>query len=129
MPLAAEVTNEQLNALVRQAQDQQALRDGGGVTQSGLLNANAPIEEKSENKSTTLREEAFKQLLDKISPLTPDQIIQMRKQEDKTQQAIATTPSTPPRPVSSTLTIDLSPGITPPVVRLSAGFVFFADIL
>ncbi len=121
MPLAAEVTNEQLNALVQQAQDRQALQESGGFSQNSLLNT--LTEEKPENKPTTLRDEAFKQLLDKISPLTPEQIIQMRKQDDKTQQAIATTPTTPPRPVSSTLIIDLSPGVTPPVVRLSAGFV------
>lgn len=116
--LAAEVTNEQLNALVQQAQDKKALQESGGLNPGEL--AGLPTEE---TKAPTLRDEAFKQLLDKISPLTPDQIIKMRKQDDKTQQAIATTPNTPPRPVSSTLTIDLSPGITPPVVRLSAGFV------
>ncbi len=119
--LAAEVTNAQLNALVQQAQDRKAAQESGGMSQSG--SATGTIDETSDNKPSTLRDEAFKQLLDKISPLTPAQIIQMRKQDDKTQQAIATTPSTPPRPVSSTLTIDLSPGVTPPVVRLSAGFV------
>lgn len=71
----------------------------------------------------TLRDQAFKQLLDKLSPLTPEQIIEMRKQQDKTQRAVATFPTTPPRPVSSTLTVDLSPGSTPPVIRLGAGFV------
>lgn len=71
----------------------------------------------------TLRDQAFKQLLDKLSPLTPEQIIEMRKQQDKTQRAVATLPGAPPRPVSSTLTVDLSPGSTPPVVRLGAGFV------
>ncbi|HXH55103.1 MAG TPA: DotH/IcmK family type IV secretion protein [Gammaproteobacteria bacterium] len=114
--LAAEVTNAQLNALVQQAQDKKALQESGGLS-------TVSTEETTDHKPSTLRDEAFKQLLDKISPLTPAQIIQMRKQEDKTQQAIATTPSAPPRPVSSTLTIDLSPGVTPPVVRLSAGFV------
>jgi intracellular multiplication protein IcmK len=81
-----------------------------------------PIEPPPKRRPT-MRDEAFRQLLDKISPLTPDQIIEMRKQQDKTQQAVATLPNTPPRPVSSTLTIDLSPGVTPPVVRLGAGFV------
>lgn len=118
--LAAEVTNAQLNALVQQAQDRTAAQESGGFNQAGGA---VPVDETPDSKPSTLRDEAFKQLLDKISPLTPAQIIQMRKQEDKTQQAIATTPSTPPRPVSSTLTIDLSPGVTPPVVRLSAGFV------
>lgn len=74
-------------------------------------------------KPVTLRDKAFKQLTDKINPLTPDQIIQIRKDQDRTQRAVATLPDTPPKPVSSTLTVDLSPGFTPPVIRLSAGFV------
>ena len=72
---------------------------------------------------TTLRDQAFKQLTDKISPLTPEQILQLRKDQDNTQRAVATFPTTPPRPVSSTLTVDLSPGVTPPIIRLAAGFV------
>lgn len=74
-------------------------------------------------RAPTLRDQAFKELLDKISPLTPEQIVEMRKVQDKTQRAVATTPDAPPKPVSSTLTIDLSPGVTPPVIRLGAGYV------
>lgn len=117
-----EVTNEQLNALVQQAQTQKSLQASGAVTASGLPVTTA-TDQTADQKAPTLREEAFRQLMDKVSPLTPNQIIQMRKQQDKTEQAIATTPGAPPRPVSSTLTIDLSPGVTPPVVRLSSGFV------
>lgn len=74
-------------------------------------------------KVTTLRDQAFKQLSDKIAPLTPEQIMQLRKDQDNAQRAVATFPNTPPRPVSSTLIVDLSPGITPPIIRLAAGFV------
>jgi intracellular multiplication protein IcmK len=74
-------------------------------------------------KPVTLRDQAFKQLTDKVSPLTPEQIIQLRKDQDNAQRAVATFPTTPPRPVSSTLTVDLSPGVTPPIIRLAAGFV------
>lgn len=71
----------------------------------------------------TLRDQAFQELLNKISPLTPEQIIEMRKAQDRTQRAVATAPDVPPRPVSSTLVIDLSPGMTPPIVRLGSGYV------
>jgi len=74
-------------------------------------------------KPPTLRDQAFKDLLDKISPLTPEQIIEMRRQQDRTQRAVATPPDAPPRPISSTLTVDLSPGATPPVIRLGFGFI------
>ena len=134
-------TPEELNALVEKAQIQRDIQAGkapappGGAVAgatAGEANAEAtgpnpsgPPPEIQENipKPPTLRDQAFKQLLDRISPLTPEQIIEMRKAQDKTQQAVATTPNTPPKPVSSTLTIDLSPGVTPPVIRLAAGFV------
>lgn len=143
---AAEYSVDQLNALVQQAQYKQALSAEGNNSSVSTNNPNAtddnpgattdnpsaaadhpstpdaPIS-KTPPKIPTLRDRAFKDLMDKISPLTPEQILQMRQQEDKTQQAIATTPNTPPIPVSSTLTVDLSPGITPPVVRLASGFV------
>src|SRR5574337_55337 len=40
-----------------------------------------------------------------------------------TQFAAETPPSTPPRPVASSKFVSLAPGTTPPVVRLSQGFV------
>jgi intracellular multiplication protein IcmK len=121
---AASATYEKLNQMVQQAQAERANPEGGGAILSDIAtNADSSDDEAPRKRPATLRDEAFKQLLDKISPLTPDQIIEMRKHEDKAQQAVATTPNAPPRPVSSTLTIDLSPGVTPPVIRLSAGFV------
>ena len=143
---AAEYSVDQLNALVQQAQYKQALSaegNNGSVSTNNpnttdgnpgatMDNPSAAADHpstpdaqtpKTPPKIPTLRDRAFKDLMDKISPLTPEQILQMRQQEDKTQQAIATTPNTPPIPVSSTLTVDLSPGITPPVVRLASGFV------
>ncbi|MBP6103824.1 MAG: type IV secretion protein IcmK [Gammaproteobacteria bacterium] len=142
---AAEYSIDQLNALVQQAQYKQALStegnnsaaltndpnatdDNPNATDNAASTAKNPNTtdfetQKPPPKVPTLRDRAFKELMDKISPLTPEQILQMRQQEDKTQQAIATTPNTPPIPVSSTLTVDLSPGITPPVVRLASGFV------
>jgi len=126
-PLLADSTYDRLNALVQKAQANQtqapALSAPNNPDYSSDNSASSDSDQVIKRKPPTLRDEAFKQLLDKISPLTPDQIIEMRKQQDKTQQAVATTPNTPPRPVSSTLTIDLSPGVTPPVIRLSAGFV------
>lgn len=124
---AASATYEKLNQMVQQAEAERANPGAGSlppdVVSAASASADTTEEEAPRKRPATLRDEAFKQLLDKISPLTPDQIIEMRKHEDKAQQAVATTPNAPPRPVSSTLTIDLSPGVTPPVIRLSAGFV------
>lgn len=74
-------------------------------------------------KPTTLRDEAFKELVNKTFPLRPDQIESLHQHYDKEQLAIRSTANPPPQPVSSTLTVDLSPGATPPLVRLATGFV------
>jgi intracellular multiplication protein IcmK len=81
-------------------------------------------------KTTSLRELAFKDLLDQTFPLTPEQIILIKKAQDDAQRASATSPTPPPKPQSSTITVSLAPGATPPLVRLGAGFVsslVFAD--
>jgi intracellular multiplication protein IcmK len=77
----------------------------------------------AEPKPLTMREEAFKELLNKTFPLKPEQIKQLHKELDKSQVAINTPATAPPQPRASTLTVDLSPGATPPVIRLATGFV------
>lgn len=74
-------------------------------------------------KPVTMRDKAFRQLLNKSMPMTPEQIIDYRKELYRSQQAVNTPPVSPPRPVSSTITVDLSPGMPPPVIRLAPGFV------
>lgn len=74
-------------------------------------------------KPTTLREEAFKELVNKTFPLLPSQIEELHQHYDDEQLAIRTPAYSPPQPVSSTLTVDLSPGATPPIIRLATGFV------
>jgi intracellular multiplication protein IcmK len=74
-------------------------------------------------KPVTMRDKAFRQLLNKSMPMTPEQIIDYRKELYRSQQAVNTPPVSPPKPVSSTITVDLSPGMPPPVIRLAPGFV------
>lgn len=74
-------------------------------------------------KTPSLRDTAFKQLLNKNMPLTNDQILEYHKQYHEAEQAMHTSPTTPPQPISSTITLDLSPGTQPPVIRLAPGFV------
>lgn len=70
-----------------------------------------------------MRERAFDQVQLEAFPMTPDQIIEMRHNLDKTQRAQEVYPGTPPKPVSTSLIVNLSPGTTPPVIRLGKGFV------
>lgn len=74
-------------------------------------------------KPTTLRDEAFKELVNKTFPLLPKQIEELHKKYDDEQAAIQSPAYAPPQPVSSTLTVDLSPGAHPPIIRLATGFV------
>ncbi len=76
-----------------------------------------------DTQPTTLREEAFKELLNKTFPLLPEQIEKLHKEYDRAQAAINATANAPPQPIFSTLTVDLSPGATPPIIRLATGFV------
>jgi len=66
---------------------------------------------------------AFNQLLQQNIPLSPQQVVQLRQQIDAAQRAAAITPVIPPKPVSSTIMINLAPGTTPPAVRLAQGYV------
>jgi intracellular multiplication protein IcmK len=86
-------------------------------------NTALPEESSPSDRPVTMRDRAFKQLLNKSMPMTPEQIIDYRKELFRSEQAVHTPPVAPPRPVSSTITLDLSPGIPPPVIRLAPGFV------
>jgi intracellular multiplication protein IcmK len=130
---AEQSTNERLDILVGRAAKPAQVHTAANA---GLVSSDTSVTADSSDdredidgealpkpKPFTLRDQAFKDLLDKISPLTPEQIIEMRRQQDRTQRAVAAPVEPPPRPVSSTLIIDLSPGATPPVIRLGFGFV------
>lgn len=72
----------------------------------------------------------FEAATSSILPLSPDQIINLRKRLDQARRASATHPSVPTKPVISSTTVDLSPGATPPIVRISnqGAAVSFLDI-
>ncbi len=71
----------------------------------------------------SLNDQAFAQTVHNMLPLTPDQIKTLRYLLDESQRAAAEYPGTPPRPTSSLVAVNLSPGATPPVERLCAGYV------
>lgn len=66
---------------------------------------------------------AFNNLLTQNMPLKPQQVVELHQQIDAAQRAAAVPPVVPPKPVSSTLMINLAPGTTPPVIRLAQGYV------
>ncbi len=66
---------------------------------------------------------AFEGLVQQNVPLTPQQVVKLRQQVDVQQRAAAIPANIPPKPVSSTLIINLAPGTTPPAIRLSQGYI------
>ncbi|OAI48677.1 hypothetical protein AYO45_04535 [Gammaproteobacteria bacterium SCGC AG-212-F23] len=68
-------------------------------------------------------EAAFGAMLQQNMPMTPEQIVRLKQAVDSTQRAAAIPANIPPKPVSTTLMINLAPGATPPAVRLAQGYV------
>ncbi len=66
---------------------------------------------------------AFNTMMQQNMPLSPQQVVKLRQQIDIAQRAASVQPNIPPKPVSTTLMINLAPGPTPPAVRLAQGYV------
>lgn len=73
----------------------------------------------------------FPAALDASMPLSPAQVREVRKRQDQYKKAAAEPIHTPAKPRVRQVTLDLSPGSTPPIVRLAAASgagVSFLDI-
>lgn len=68
-------------------------------------------------------QKAFNSLLQQNMPLSPEQVVKLRQQVDISQRAAAAPAVVPPKPVSTTLMINLAPGSSPPAIRLAQGYV------
>jgi intracellular multiplication protein IcmK len=66
---------------------------------------------------------AFNAMVQQSMPLSPHQVVKLRQLIDQSQRAAVIPATVPPRPVSSTLMINLAPGTTPPAIRLAQGYV------
>lgn len=91
-----------------------------GTTRPGQQDASSPS---SEMGQKAMDERAFREVVRNLMPLTPEQIVRLRAKYNSTELAKVTTPDAPPKPVASTQIVQLAPGSTPPVVRLSKGYV------
>lgn len=70
----------------------------------------------------TIGDPAFQDIIKKTFPLTPEQIAALRLILQENQRAAAA-PADSPTPTLSTQTVVLTPGSTPPVLRLANGYV------
>jgi intracellular multiplication protein IcmK len=88
-------------------------------SQATMLNSLPP----TDALPTPDSEKAFDMLLHQNMPLRPDQVVQLRQQVDMSQRAASIPPTVPPKPVSTTIMINLAPGSAPPAIRLAQGYV------
>jgi intracellular multiplication protein IcmK len=87
-------------------------------SQEIMLNS-APQEEAPSADSSA----AFNALMKQNIPLTAQQVIRLRQLIDASQRAASTPANVPPKPVSTTIMVNLAPGTTPPAIRLAKGYV------
>jgi intracellular multiplication protein IcmK len=71
----------------------------------------------------TLDTMAFEGVAQQMFPLSPEEIIRLKQLYHTTEYAEAAPAGTPPKPTATSQFVNLSPGSTPPVIRLSQGFV------
>lgn len=91
--------------------------NGNNVNQAQNQTADVKVTDKDVN------DVAFNNMVQNSLPMTPEQIQKLRSAYMASQFAAASVPGTPPRPTATSVFADLSPGSTPPVVRLGQGFV------
>lgn len=77
----------------------------------------------SQTDAEVIQNKAFKDMTHNLYPLTPEEIVELRQMHQTVELAKASTPGTPPKPTATSQFVNLSPGSTPPVIRLAQGFV------
>ncbi len=88
--------------------------DSQKVIMNSLPSAPPPSEES---------QEAFNGMMQQNMPLSPQQVVKLKQLIDQSQRAAAMPATVPPKPVSSTVMVNLAPGATPPAIRLAQGYV------
>lgn len=66
---------------------------------------------------------AFKDMTRNLYPLSPEEVVRLKRIYQNQEYAQASPAGTPPKPTATSQMVNLSPGSTPPVIRLSQGFV------
>lgn len=77
----------------------------------------------SANDKELIDAKAFEGVARQLFPLTPEQIVRLKQIYEASEFAESSTAGTPPKPTATSQFVNLSPGSTPPVIRLSQGFV------
>lgn len=111
------------SAQIKQLLSQAQAQSHGNARAAVARTAAAQPQGSSALGATSMSQQAFSNTVKNIMPLSPQQVRVLRQLFNRTQQAASEYPGTPPRPTSSSVMVNLSPGATPPIVRLRKGFV------
>ncbi|AHE67902.1 DotH/IcmK family type IV secretion protein [Legionella oakridgensis] len=84
---------------------------------------NASLDPMVSSDKEAFDEMAFENVTDQLFPLSPEQTIQLKQMYQTSEYAKQSPIGTPPKPTATSQIVNLSPGSTPPVIRLSQGFV------
>lgn len=87
---------------------------------AGAQNDAAPAPADAER---IIEHKAFDNMSRQLFPLTPAQVLQLKQLYHSNEFAKASDAGTPPKPTATSQFVNLSPGSTPPAIRLSQGFV------
>lgn len=75
------------------------------------------------------QKQAYTQMLHQSMPMTPSQIIDLKRRMAAAQRAASASPEAPPQPMTSSRIVNLAPGATPPTIRLQQGFITTLDFV
>ncbi|RUR20085.1 type IV secretion protein IcmK [Legionella sp. km535] len=92
-------------------------------TNQSQNSSNSDTQAITQSETEIIDNKAFKDMTRNLYPLSPEQIVRLKQMYQTTEYAQASTPGTPPKPTATSQFVNLSPGSTPPVIRLSQGFV------
>ncbi|MFA5959476.1 MAG: DotH/IcmK family type IV secretion protein [Tatlockia sp.] len=87
----------------------------------GASNQDAQVLSVAENE--LIDSKAFEGVTRQLYPLSTEEILRLKQLYHANEYAEAAPAGTPPKPTATSQFVNLSPGSTPPVIRLSQGFV------
>jgi intracellular multiplication protein IcmK len=106
-----------------QERDNQNQQNVNSMAQEGKAGTSSDPSTQADATQSDISQEAFKQVVQQTMPMTPEQIREYKRLVNESQLASATPVGIPPKPVSTTIQVNLAPGSVPPSVSLYQGFI------
>lgn len=101
--------------------DLDAAANKSAMSTNAQQDSNAHFSQSS--NSTPIQDQIFAKVANSVMPMSPEQIIVLRELYNRNKQASQQTALIPPKPTASSKSVDLSPGATPPIIRMASGFI------